>query len=145
MKKLFILITTFLLPIIFLSCSKPMDNPFWSDGEQFFDVQEIFFDERFPNVVTATDGSIIATWGRENYRVRRSEDGGETWGEEITISNPGFQGGGSIVDEKSGDVLVFVEDSHPPAPLTVYRSTDHGKTWNADDITIEPNSKEHTN
>ena len=29
----------------------------------------------------------------------------------------------------SGDILVFVEDRQPPAPLTVYRSRDDGKTW----------------
>ena len=126
-----------------LSCNQTGKNPFWADGETFFEVKKIFFDERFPNVVVATDGTVIATWGREDFRVRRSEDGGESWGPEITIAKPGFQGGGTTVDENSGDILVFVEEHHPPAPLTVYRSKDNGKTWNSQDISIKPNSKGH--
>ncbi len=102
-----------------------------------FDMQQIFSGERFPNVVVATDGTILATWGRNNLQVRRSEDGGENWGEPITVG-PGIQGGGTTVDETSGDILVFVEDEHPPAPLTVYRSTDHGLTWQAQTTTINP-------
>ncbi|HUG71752.1 MAG TPA: sialidase family protein, partial [Pirellulaceae bacterium] len=91
-------------------------------GQPKFEMQQIFEDERFPNIVVARDGSVLATWGSKRIRARRSEDGGKTWGEEITIADPGFQGGGTTVDETSGDVLVFVEDRHPPAPLTVYRS-----------------------
>ena len=56
-----------------------------SRKEPFFEVKEIFFGERFPNVVVSKDGSIIASWGKENFIVRRSEDGGETWGPKINI------------------------------------------------------------
>jgi sialidase-1 len=129
--------------ILFTSCSTAQKNPFWNDGLPVFEVQQLVADERFPNVVTATDGTIVATWGRENFRVRRSKDGGKTWGPEITVANPGFQGGGTTVDENSGHILVFVEGGHPPAPLTVYRSKDHGKTWNAEEVTIKPNSLGH--
>ena len=52
-------------------------------GEPRFDVQRIFTGERFPNVVVAVDGTVLATWGNQAIRVRRSEDGGETWGPEI--------------------------------------------------------------
>jgi sialidase-1 len=110
-------------------------------GEPKFDVQPLFKGERFPNVVVATDGTVLATWGNRSYKVRRSEDGGQTWGPEITIADPGFQGGGTIVDERSGDVLVFVEAGHPPAPLTVYRSTDQGRSWKAQDVVIHPDEK----
>jgi sialidase-1 len=129
--------------ILFVSCKTAQKNPFWNDGLPVFEVQQLVADERFPNVVTATDGTIVATWGRENFRVRRSKDGGKTWGPEITVANPGFQGGGTTVDENSGHILVFVEGGHPPAPLTVYRSKDHGKTWNAEEVTIKPNSLGH--
>jgi len=122
MKKSLLFTSLFTLLIIQLSCTSSNENPFWGDGKEVFDVQEIFSDERFPNVVIAMDGTVLATWGSEIYRVRRSEDGGETWGPEITIANPGFQGGGTIVDENTGDILVFVEEGHPVAPLTVYRS-----------------------
>jgi hypothetical protein len=32
-----------------------------------------------PNVVVTTDGTVLATWGKKRVRVRRSDDGGETW------------------------------------------------------------------
>ena len=130
-----------LLLIVFLSCSTTETNPFWSDGREFFDVQQLYNDERFPNVVVAVDGSIVTTWGSSNMRVRRSEDGGNTWGTEIVVANPGFQGGGTTVDEKSGDILFFIEAGHPIAPLTVYRSKDNGKTWRPDEVVIHPDSK----
>jgi len=140
MRK-FLLFTSFLLLLsIQFSCKTIDKNQFWADGNEFFEVQELFSGERFPNVVVAMDGTVIATWGSEIYRVRRSEDGGETWGPEITIANPGFQGGGTIVDENTGDILVFVEEGHPVAPLTVYRSKDNGKTWAPEEIEIYPDS-----
>ncbi len=89
------------------------------------------------------DGSIITTWGRENFRVRRSEDGGKTWEPAISVAKPGFQGGGTTVDENTGHILVFIEDGHPVAPLTVYRSKDDGKNWDPEEVTILPNSKGH--
>jgi sialidase-1 len=111
-------------------------------GEAEFEIQQVFSGERFPNVVVAADGTVLATWGGKSYRVRRSEDGGSTWGPEITVAEPGFHGGGVVVDERSGDVLVFVEAGHPPAPLTVYRSKDHGKSWQADpQVVIHPDEK----
>ena len=53
----------------------------------------MFSNERFPNVVVAKDGTVIASWATKDFRVRRSEDGGTTWGQEITVTNLGFQGG----------------------------------------------------
>jgi len=126
--------------IVGLSCNQKTDNEFWNSDEAVFDVQEIFSSERFPNVVTAMDGSIVAIWGNKSYQARRSEDGGKSWGPIISIATPGFQGGGVIVDEESGDILAFVEESHPIAPLTMYRSKDHGKTWTAENTVILPDS-----
>jgi sialidase-1 len=144
MKKTWLFIGAgMLLSILLFSCKTTRNNPFWSNGKEFFEIQELFSDERFPNVIVATDGTVIASWGRENYRVRRSEDGGQTWGPAITVASPGFQGGGTIVDENTGDILLFVEAGHPIAPLTVYRSRDHGKSWAADEVKILPNSLGH--
>jgi len=90
----------------------------------------LFQEGRFPNVVVASDGTVVATWGRKRYRTRRSPDGGKSWEDEIVVADPGFHGGGALVDEVSGDVLVFVEGHHPPTEdRRLYRSRDAGKTW----------------
>ena len=112
-------------------------------GERRMDMRQVFDNERFPNVVVTLDGTVLATWGSKHIRARRSEDGGQTWGEVITIVNPGFHCGGTTVDEVSGDILVFVEDKHPPAPLTVYRSQDDGRTWRAEKVTVRADRNGH--
>ena len=106
-------------------------------GEPKLDMQQVFQRDRFPNVVVAVDGTVLALWN--GVRVRRSEDGGVTWGREITIGK-GFMGGGATVNEANGEVLAFVEKHHPPAALTVYRSGDHGKSWSAMDVVINPDA-----
>jgi len=110
-------------------------------GEARFEMQQLFKTERFPNVAVALDGTVVVTWGNSAVRSRRSEDGGTTWSDEIIIAKPGFHGGGLTVDETSGDILAFVEEKHPPAPLTIYRSKDSGKTWRAETASIKPDSK----
>jgi len=107
-------------------------------GEPSMEMQPLFDNERHPNVVVTLKGTVLATWGDTIVLARRSEDGGKTWGKEITIAESGFTGGGTTVDETTGDILAFVEDTHPPAPLTVYRSRDDGKTWHEDEVTINP-------
>jgi sialidase-1 len=49
-------------------------------------------------------------------------------------------GGGVIVNETNGDILVFVEERHPPAPLSIYRSQDNGKTWASIEFVIHPDA-----
>jgi sialidase-1 len=105
-----------------------------------FESQQIYARDRFPNLIVATDGTVIAAWN--GVQVRRSNDGGATWGEPIMIAK-GIMGGGFVVDEISGDVLAFIEDRHPPAPLHLYRSKDHGLTWAKQDTLIHPNSFGH--
>ena len=96
------------------------------------EVRPIFEGERFPNIVVTKPGTLIATWGSEQMRVRRSEDGGKTWQPEIVVAPKAFQGGGTTVDETTGDILLFSEDGHPPAPITLFRSRDDGRTWQAE-------------
>ncbi|MEZ6061036.1 MAG: sialidase family protein [Planctomycetaceae bacterium] len=109
-------------------------------GEPQLAATQVFQNERFPNIVVTKSGTLLATWGNPHVRVRRSDDNGATWGDEITIAESGIHGGGTTVDENSGDILVFVEAQHPPAPLTVYRSTDDGRNWQAESIRIHPDS-----
>jgi sialidase-1 len=143
MKHLLTLLCLISIFTFFQEC-KPFKKVHDSDKEMpVFEVQQLFSDERFPNMIVATDGTVVATWGSKNLRARRSTDGGKTWGPEITIANPGFQGGGTTVDENSGDIIVFAEEGHPPAPLTIYRSKDSGKTWKSEIATILPNSLGH--
>jgi sialidase-1 len=110
-------------------------------GEPKLQLQQVFRGERFPNIAVAVDGTLVASFGSSSVRVSRSEDGGKTWGSEITIAKPGFQAGGLTVDEKSGDIIAFVEAHHPPAVIQVYRSRDHGKTWRAQETVINKDSK----
>ena len=92
------------------------------------DLQQVFKSERFGNIVVSMKGTVIATWGTSHLRAKRSEDGGKTWGPEIVIAKPGFQPGGVTVNEANGDIIAFVEDRHPPAPIHVYVSSDDGKS-----------------
>ena len=125
-----------------LSCSNIEENPFWGDGREKIERQELFDTERFPNVVVATDGTVVAAWGgiatgnSGKYRVKLSRDGGITWDDEIIVSDPGFHGGGVTVDANTGTIFAFIEDGHPPSPLTVYKSTDHGKSWTRHDVVV---------
>jgi sialidase-1 len=125
------------LPLALRAAETPLEGPLEPFlGEPRMEMQQVFKGDRFPNVVVATDGTVLAFWN--GVKVRRSEDAGKTWGDEILVGK-GFMGGGVTVDENSGDVLAFVETEHPPAPLTVYRSADHGKTWRVQETVIHPN------
>jgi sialidase-1 len=136
-----------IVPVLFILglsswCPGREANPFFAPGKEVFSSQRIFSNERFPNVVVATDGTVIAVWGGAHIRVRRSEDGGNNWGPEITVArypDGVHNGGGTIVDEQTGDILVFVEDRYISDPIAkVYRSKDHGKTWVLQDTVIHP-------
>ncbi len=107
-------------------------------GDPNLEIQQIHRGGRFANCAVAVDGTVLAVI--TGVKLRRSEDGGKTWGPEITIGT-GFMGGGVTVNEANGEILAFVEDHHPPANLTVYSSKDHGKTWSKVDVEIKPDSK----
>ena len=112
-------------------------------GEPEFALKPLFRKERFPNIVVSTKGTVIATFGSSAVVARRSEDGGATWGDEITIAKPGFQTGGLTVDETTGDIITFIEAHHPPAKLSCYRSRDDGKTWKQETIKLFADSKQN--
>ena len=106
-------------------------------GEPKLDIKLVHRGGRFPNMLVAVDGTLLALWN--GVKVRRSEDGGVTWGPEILVGK-GFMGGGAIVNETNGEVLAFVEKGHPLAPLTVYRSKDNGKSWAPMKVVIKPDT-----
>ena len=81
------------------------------------------------------DGTLLAVWN--GVVVKRSEDGGKTWGETISVGK-GFMGGGVTVNERNGEIIAFVEERHPPS-LTLYRSTDL-KSWTKMDAEIKADS-----
>ncbi len=101
----------------------------------FFDTQELFQGRRFPSVVVAMDGTVLAFRANRDtspIQVRRSVDGGATWSDIIQVGEETVHLGAAIVDEKSGDVLVF------DAGNTMYRSKDRGLTWQQEDVEIHP-------
>ena len=113
-------------------------------GEAAFEKQRLFDDQRYPNVVVTTKGTVLTIWGNDGVAVRRSEDGGKSWDLPITLAKAGYNGGGVTVDDNTGDILIFVETRQPPAPLTVYRSRDDGITWQPQTTTIENDEAGHT-
>ena len=127
---LWVLAAVYLLPTCIGLAQKPVEG----DRQAFLgpaeiELQQVFENERFPNIVVTLEGTVIVTWGQNKVVARRSEDGGKSWGKVITIADPGFQGGGTIVDETTGEILTFVEDHHPPSPWKLYRSRDDGRSW----------------
>lgn len=73
--------------------------------------------------MTTKDGTVVAFQSMGNNKIRRSTDGGVTWGDEIEIGS-GATFGNAIVDENSGDIL-YVN----PAKQWLWRSRDSGLTW----------------
>jgi sialidase-1 len=107
-------------------------------------LQPLFSDQRFPNVVVALDGTIVATWGHDHLRSRRSVDGGKTWESVVEIRRgDSIHGGGSLVDEQNGDVLFFAETEHPPATRLMFRSSDQGRSWTKAGFDVLPNTQGH--
>ena len=127
-----------------------------SKSKPFFET----WDEEMPScsMVVAMDGTVLLfkeNSGKGIVELKRSEDGGKTWEPEIEVgkrvkmdldmSDGGrYKGehvgwsslGSTIVDENTGDIMVFATSLMPAQIL--YRSRDHGKTWKTEDIIIKP-------
>eukprot|EP00316_Scyphosphaera_apsteinii_P011745 CAMPEP_0119309560 /NCGR_PEP_ID=MMETSP1333-20130426/15833_1 /TAXON_ID=418940 /ORGANISM="Scyphosphaera apsteinii, Strain RCC1455" /LENGTH=431 /DNA_ID=CAMNT_0007313553 /DNA_START=140 /DNA_END=1435 /DNA_ORIENTATION=- len=106
------------------------------------EISDAFEGDRFPNVVVTPTGAVLLVYGADMVRVRRSGDGGASWGTAVEVAH-GIHGGGVTVDELTGHVLIFVEDEHPPAPLRLFRSTDDGLTWAPMPTRVLPNAEGH--
>ena len=128
------------LVLFLLSFSSATDNEISKALKKapFFEKQMLFEGERFPNVVVAKNGVVVATWGKENCVSRRSIDGGTNWEPSVSIGQ-GINGGGLIVNENNGELITFVEKGkHPPAPIISYFSNDEGQSWQSREIKIHP-------
>jgi hypothetical protein len=102
-------------------------------GEQVFATEQLWKGRGGTNIVTATDGTVIAFQSMKHDAIRRSIDGGRTWGAEIGMG-AGAGYGNAVVDDVSGDVL-YVN----PRAGWVFRSRDHGATWAREAIeSLEP-------
>ena len=110
-------------------------------GKPYLDVKPLFNEIRHPNIVVTLKGTVLATLGDKKLLIRRSENGGITWEKETIIAEQAFQGGGLTVDESNGNIIAFAEDHHPPAPLSVYRSEDDGKSWSQIAVKIHPDTR----
>ncbi len=122
----------------------------------FFEVRDE--EVRVGTVAVALDGTVLLfedQLDRRVLEVKRSEDGGATWGDPIVIgelvridgdmSDDGrYRGpqvgwgdlGNVTVDENTGDIMLFTSSLKPAQVL--FRSRDHGKTWKREDIVIRP-------
>jgi sialidase-1 len=108
-----------------------------ADEEPFFKVQDLYEggDKRIPNVVVATDGSVLA-FAKSGRLVRRSEDGGRTFSPAKEVGHDA--GGSAIVDTNTGDVMVVDSSSGH-----LWRSSDHGETWKRVAVVVKPNPMGH--
>lgn len=131
-----------ILLVVVIGCSSPFialasDDEVLNSfiGEPKLELVKVYDEGRFPNLIVAKDGSLLAFWN--GVVVRKSSDGGATWGDTIKVAD-GFMGGGVTLDEASGDILAFIESGHPPADVYIYRSQDHGLSWQQQETVIEP-------
>ncbi len=103
--------------------------------EPLFEVQDIFESVRIPNITVATDGTVLA-FAESGRLLRRSSDGGRSWEPAHEVGPDA--GGSAIVDDNSGDVMmVNSKGGH------LWRSGDHGKSWNREEIVVKPDAVGH--
>ncbi|MCF7854136.1 MAG: glycoside hydrolase, partial [Candidatus Pacebacteria bacterium] len=90
--------------------------------------------QRIPRIIVAADGSVLA-FNRSCGLLRRSEDAGETWSRPVELESGG---GNVIVDDTTGELLIV-----RPADARLWRSADHGRTWQAESVEVRPNAAGH--
>lgn len=106
-------------------------------GQPQLDMQVVFeggTDVREPYLAVAVDGTVLV---QRNYArlLRRSSDGGQSWSDPVEVPF-GFSDSNMIVDENSGDVIsVRLWDGED----RLWRSSDHGRSWTEQPITLVPN------
>jgi len=78
---------------VFISCGNHTTSENERSEEPFFEIQHHFDDERFPNVVVATDGAVVATFdGGKSWPVSRLVDDGPFAYSSLAAGRPGTPG-----------------------------------------------------
>jgi len=91
-------------------------------------IQQLWKGRGGTSIVTAQDGTVVAFQSLASNKIRRSTDGGLTWGSDIEIG-PSATQGKAVVNETTGDLL-YVN----PAKKSMWKSRDHGVTWTHETI-----------
>ncbi|MFC1716069.1 exo-alpha-sialidase [Candidatus Poribacteria bacterium] len=104
-------------------------------AEPFFEMRGLFESVCIPNIVVATDGTVLA-FAKTGRLLRRSEDSGQTWNPTQEVGDDA--GGSAIIDANSGDVMVVSSRNG-----YLWRSRDHGKNWAREEIVVKPNASGH--
>lgn len=120
---------------VFLAAGCQTVRPTAKELAPDLEIRDLFANVRIPKIDVATDGTVLA-FARSGNLLRRSEDGGKTWGDPQIVAE-GSQGT-DVVDQTTGDVLIV-----QPSVGHVWRSKDHGKTWAVEDISVIPNAYGH--
>lgn len=108
----------------------------WGDSQPVFAIQTLYDEKdnpthsqgvRSPRIIVAMDGGVLAFGAG---KMRRSQDGGETW--DAARDSVGSH---QVVDENRGDIL-----SVSLRKNALWRSRDHGVTWEKEEIIVKPNA-----
>jgi len=111
------------------------DGPARPQAAPVFEVQDLFQSVRIPKVVVAADGTVLA-FAKTCRQLRRSTDGGRSFSPVQEVGQDAS--GNAIVDETTGDVLVV-----NPRVRSLWRSRDHGRSWQRDQIAVKSNVLGH--
>ncbi len=145
-----VLLASILILILFSFDANAEDEPFFHTWEEQIPIMA--------HLAVSMNGTVLLfreERDKGSIEVKRSEDGGTTWGEFLVVgkrvdlgadmSDDGRYKGDHVgwselanvtVDETSGDILVFAGGLKPAQIL--YRSEDHGKTWAQEKIIMKP-------
>ena len=111
------------------------DGPAKAQAAPVFAVQDLFQSVRIPKVVVAADGTVLA-FAKSGRQLRRSTDGGRSFSPTQEVGENAS--GNAIVDETTGHVLVV-----NPRVRCLWRSRDHGKSWQREEIAVKSNVLGH--
>ena len=102
-------------------------------GTPTLNIQQLFDGRGGRDIISTRAGNVLAFHGNQ---FRESLDGGVTWSPPREIGPDA--GGGAVVNETSGEVLLVRADKG-----FLWKSRDHGRTWTRETIKILPNGFGH--